>query len=377
MILKMKKILVEMDILFFGGSEKQFRNIISELGNSKECETHVLIENQTLIKDKKAVGSFIESNKSVLFHFINSNAMKYNHSIKMIRYVTKSISVIRLIIWHLFVFPRLHIDIAMVNNMTGLFISPLLRFAGCRVVYNERNTGRQVTDRNYKLKLLAKCDKIIANSKAGAQYLASVTGKNVDIYYNGIYIEDKLVKDKRNDVFRILLPGRINPVKNQMYVLEALNQLHDLKYLLILAGEDEDVAYKKKILDFVKNNGLDARVKLLGFVSDMKLEYKKADLVILPSIEEGMPNVLLESYMYGRLALCSNIEQNVDCTIEQSALFPLGDCERLVEILRATINGTYFMNPDKIIERNYEYVKNNFCMDRMARAYRKLFLEEM
>lgn len=371
----MKRILIEMDILFLGGSEKQFRNIISALDKMDECEVHVLIENKSLVGDSQLVDEFVKENSRVSFHFMNSCAMRFNHSFTLLRYMTKAISLFHLFFWHSFILPRLCIDVAMINNMTGLMMVPSLKRKVGYVVYNERNTGKQVTNRPFKVSLLRKCDRIIANSKAGADYLGTVIGKKVDVYKNGLLIENMLPAKEDDGVFRILLPGRINPIKNQLYVVRALNNIPNANYKLILAGGVEDAAYESQIVRYIQLNHLQEKIELLGFVSDMKAEYQKADLIILPSLEEGTPNVLLEAYMYGRLTLCSDIIQNVDCTVEKKSLFPLDDEKKLTDILTAVISNCYFEDAESVIEKNAEFVKKNYSMDNMTTAYRNLFMD--
>lgn len=368
-----KKILIEMDILFMGGSEKQFRNIITALGKNDQYEVHVLVENKPLIGDLELINKYLEENQKVSFHFMNSHAMRFNHSLKLLRYMTKAISLIHLFLWHIFILPKLNIDNAMVNNMTGLMMLPILKKKGCDAIYNERNTGKQVTNTNFSIGLLKKCDKVIANSIVAAEYLENIIGKKVDVFNNGLLMENPLPEKYKDGIVRILLPGRINPIKNQLYVIQALKNIKKSNYKLILAGGVEDASYENKIISYIKSNNLEEKIELMGFVTDMKSEYQKADLIILPSLEEGTPNVLLESYMYGRLTLCSNIRQNKDCTIEKKSLFPLDNEQKLSEILDQVCCGEYFKNVDCIIKKNHEFVKENYSMDKMTIAYRKLF----
>lgn len=364
-----------MDILFLGGSEKQFRNIISALGKDDEYEVHALVENKSLVGDLQLIEGFINENSSVSFHFMNSYAMRFNYSFTWLRYMTKTISLIHLLLWHIFILPKLYIDVAMVNNMTGLMMTPILKRKGCYVIYNERNTGKQVTNKYFKINLLKKCDRVIANSKAGAEYLESIIGKRVDIINNGLIIENTLLPKEADGVFRILLPGRINPIKNQLYVVRALSNISDPNIKLILAGGVEDTAYESQIVSYIQSNQLQEKVELLGFVQNMKLEYQKADLIILPSLEEGTPNVLLEAYMYGRPTLCSDIRQNIDCTVDKKSLFPLDDEEKLGDILTAVISGSHFDDVESVIKKNVEFVINNYSMEKMIMAYRMLFMD--
>jgi glycosyltransferase involved in cell wall biosynthesis len=48
----------------------------------------------------------------------------------------------------------------------------------------------------------------------------------------------------------------------------------------------------------VEQHGLAGIVSLAGYTQDMEAVYRQADLFVLPSLTEGLPNVLLEAAMH-------------------------------------------------------------------------------
>src|SRR4029079_13229107 len=78
------------------------------------------------------------------------------------------------------------------------------------------------------------------------------------------------------------------------------------------------------ISDEIKHRGLAERVTMLGAVPHAKLAdyYRAADLTVLPSLSEGVPNVLMESIACGTPFVASNVggipeiaDPDMDCLV--------------------------------------------------------------
>ena len=91
--------------------------------------------------------------------------------------------------------------------------------------------------------------------------------------------------------------GLLNLAKGQDLLLEALAAPGLEGLQLALAGEGE---LRPELERRIRELGLEARVRLLGFRSDMPALHAAADLYVLPSRWEGMPYVLLEAMASAR-----------------------------------------------------------------------------
>lgn len=119
---------------------------------------------------------------------------------------------------------------------------------------------------------------------------------DIPVVYNGIDLGKCIVKSDYsvNGKFRILNIGRFSEQKNHIGLLKAFRIFHE-KYPdseLWLIGDGEKKAEIKK---YIKNNGLDQAVKLLGIQSDVYGYLHDADIFALPSNYEGMPMTLIEA----------------------------------------------------------------------------------
>lgn len=91
----------------------------------------------------------------------------------------------------------------------------------------------------------------------------------------------------------VLHVGRLERVKNQDRLLVQFSQLaqqEDVKLLIVGSGPEEMHLYKR-----INELGLTEKVKIISYQNNPFCYYKYADVFVLTSRVEGMPNVLLES----------------------------------------------------------------------------------
>lgn len=107
--------------------------------------------------------------------------------------------------------------------------------------------------------------------------------------------------------FRIVTAGRLNEQKGFHLLVDAVGRLKDrfpdVNFKLAILGEGPS---QQKLLQKISELGLGSCVRLMGFRSDAPAWYKTADLFVLPSFLEGMPNVLLEAMACGTPVLSTD-----------------------------------------------------------------------
>ena len=114
----------------------------------------------------------------------------------------------------------------------------------------------------------------------------------------------------------ILLPGRIGLQKHQVGVLRAMRALaHRGRWpadtLLLLAGRARDRGMTAWVRRLASDPRLAPSVRFLGAVEDVRSLYWASDLLLMPSLYEGLANAALEGCASGLPAILSHAA-NVD-----------------------------------------------------------------
>lgn len=120
----------------------------------------------------------------------------------------------------------------------------------------------------------------------------------------------------------IIQIGRLSSNKNQLFSLDVLAEYkkHNNKAKLLLVGKGSDqTALEEKIAAL----GLGGSVKLLGERDDVDKLLQAADVMIMPSLYEGLPVTIIEAQASGVKCLAStNVTREVDKTGDVE-FFPL------------------------------------------------------
>ena len=173
----------------------------------------------------------------------------------------------------------------------------------------------------------------IACGKAAAEYLFPGR-KDVHIIPNAIDI-NRFVNAKSDDVIEelqlgkdkliILQVGRFMPVKNHMHSVKIAAALRDagvdFQMLFVGTGPEQDA-----IKTAICKENLQEHVRLLGLRTDIPELMAAADVMLMPSLHEGFPVVLVESQAAGLPAVIANtISPEVDLDIGLVEFFDLGE----------------------------------------------------
>lgn len=119
----------------------------------------------------------------------------------------------------------------------------------------------------------------------------------------------------------LLTPGRLAPQKGHAVLFEALagvGTAPDVTVLCPGAGPDRDV-----LEQHAQRLGLGDRVRFMGFRDDIGDLHEACDVVVLPSLHEGLSIALLEAMAAGKAIVTTGIPSNREVTRE-------GWCARLV-----------------------------------------------
>lgn len=358
----MKNILIVVPDLYYGGAEKQFRYLINGLSCNDNIKLVVCIEHAYGSKLEKESEQFIKEHNNV--KFIKCEGLSITSG-----EIKKLLSAFRLIPIIKNIIQKHNIEVVLGFGSLYSAIIKSIRRKDCRIILGERCDGHYnnaLTRYNTKF-----ADMIICNSRLAKEYMESVGYRNVHLIKNGVVVEESHPKMLEHEEFRILVPARIDHHKNQLQIIKAVSHIKDFAFKVFLCGEIQEKTYYEECKKCIDENNLQNQVEIMGVVSNMKDYYQSADLVILSSYCEGTPNVLLESFAYKRLCIASNIEANKDVIRDDRFLFELDDDKDLYDKIQE-IRSLSDEEKEQIIEHNYQFVKDNYSIDRMVNNYIEL-----
>ena len=110
-------------------------------------------------------------------------------------------------------------------------------------------------------------------------------------------------------VFLILSVGELNKNKNHELIIRALNELNDTRIHYALAGSGELLDYLKGL---AASLGVEGQVHFLGYRTDVARLYKAADVLVHPSLREGLPVAVMEALASGLPVIATNIRGSAD-----------------------------------------------------------------
>lgn len=170
------------------------------------------------------------------------------------------------------------------------------------IIVSVRNDP-QIEYKNYIYKIIMKklypyADQLVLQTNDAKQYFID------NINFEGIVIQNPVSEefiDKRFEGIRekrIVAVGRLEPQKNYKMLIDAFKIVHSKHkdYVLNIYGEGY---LKDKIKKYIIEKNLQENVFLMGKVNNVKEVINKAEVFVMSSNYEGMPNALLEAACLG------------------------------------------------------------------------------
>lgn len=165
---------------------------------------------------------------------------------------------------------------------------------------------------------------------------------NVIILPNAVDVKaiQKTVNESRknppfnNNLINIIQVARFMPVKNHAFVLDiaAALQAKQTNFVIHLVGDGQ---LRTQIEEQVTNRKLTDHIKFWGLRTDVIELMANADLMILPSLYEGFPVVLVESQAAGLSSLISDtVAKEVDLGLGLVEFLPIDNAELWAERIK-------------------------------------------
>lgn len=130
--------------------------------------------------------------------------------------------------------------------------------------------------------------------------------------------------------------GMFNGVKNQQFVVEVVSELckKNENYRLVLIGDGEQ---RNKVEEITKNLNLEDKVFFTGNIDNVSDYLSAIDLIVMPSLYEGLPLALIEQQANGLKCVVSDtITREVNKTGNVTFLSLNSPAEKWAEVIEST-----------------------------------------
>ncbi len=167
----------------------------------------------------------------------------------------------------------------------------------------------------------------------------------------------------------ILSSGRLEYNKGFDLLINAYHKLMPADVDLIITGEGP---YRKNLEGQIRSLGLEDKVKLVGFTTDMEDYYSQAAVFVLASRVEGYPNVLIEAMSMGCACIAMDCEYGPSEIIQHKLNGLLIPVENTA-VLKQSID---LLLSDKILHqtlsKNAKFIKETHSMEQIAHQWVEL-----
>lgn len=205
------------------------------------------------------------------------------------------------------------------------------------------------------------------------------------VIVNGVDTERFRPGDKRaarrelglqEDAPTIGVLGRFGPFKRHDLLLEAFDEMTsrapDAQLLVVGGGGPEEAKVKTR----ARQSPAADRIHLTGFQDDPRRHYHAMDLLVIPSINEGLSNALLEAMASGVPALCNAAacgSEEVITPGEDGFVTDITTSSSLARDMEHALS-----DPARLVDMGRAARKNiaqRFSIEHMIREYERIYRE--
>ncbi|MCD4756712.1 MAG: glycosyltransferase family 4 protein [Arcobacteraceae bacterium] len=197
------------------------------------------------------------------------------------------------------------------------------------------------------------------------------------VIYNGT---QPLNKKKYTDfpILKLLIVGVLDSNKNQLFALKILSSLIKKNYniKLYIVGNEAEIGYENTLKSYVIKNNLIEYVSFEGFQTNLSNYYNECDILLLTSIIESFPTVILEAMSVGMPI----ISAQAGGVLEQIQIGKNGFVvaqDDLDDFVQKII--FFIENKSRISEfgsQSYKIFNEKFTINNMVKNYQKIIDKE-
>lgn len=228
------------------------------------------------------------------------------------------------------------------------------------------------------------CERVVSVSDATAKWLIEKRGVpsdkvmvipygvNLEKYKQNPNPELKAQLQLPPDALVVGVVARLHPQKGHRYLIEAagriVKQVPNVKFVLVGDGE-----LRGELENMVATKGLSDTFLFLGFRNDVNELLRTFDLFVLPSLYEGLPNVILEAMATGLPVVATAVDGSPELILDDVTgfLVPPKEIDALGDKICYLLK-----NPELAREfgrRGRQRVEEHFSLEQQVKSFQNLY----
>ena len=226
---------------------------------------------------------------------------------------------------------------------------------------------------------LDKADKLRAVSSSTEAQVREIN-QNKEITRFPAWVDFDNYKDiepvrENNKDFKILFIGSVTDRKKPHLIVEALNNIKSKEIKLFIVGPMPNESYLTKLKELVKRYSLEEQVIFTGSVDRKSVmeHYAETNLMILPSVSEGLARVIFESQVAACPVLVTDAPGMSDIVIDGQTgyVFESNNLESLTNKIQEIKNN--YEEAIHVGNNAKDFILSNYSADNFKFSFQKLF----
>lgn len=224
---------------------------------------------------------------------------------------------------------------------------------------------------------LKRFDAIVLVSEKMQDISAFRNGKKIYVIKNGISANAPLLDSSLEaDPYQLLAIGRLSPEKGFDYLIRAIAELNKNAVVcqLTIFG---DGMLRDSLSVLVNELGQQNNITLAGFVADAQQYFHKYQLIVMPSLTEGIPVTLLEA-MRNRTPIIASAVGGIPEVLGANSEFLIkpASVSEVVSKVRVWFSKEE-THKQQLVDDNYRRFTEGFSAEKMAINYISLYQQLM
>jgi glycosyltransferase involved in cell wall biosynthesis len=260
------------------------------------------------------------------------------------------------------------------------------RKVGLKGIFSRQGLQLITKKRRYKFPFTQLIDGIITNTETiRTEYERYGWFDNgfIHVIYNGMELPVLRPTHTKSSVFSfaderpvIFSAGRLSHQKGFNFLIDAarISLLEGYDWQFVIAGSGK---LEKSLMTQARNAGVEKQIHFAGFISDLSPMYQAADVFALPSLFEGMPNVVMEAMAHGTATVATRVNGAAEI-IENDKTGLLVDPGNAQQLYLAVKELVLDEDKRKELGKNArKHIETNFTTQLMCNQIEALFINQL